>query len=57
MDLGNVTSGESSGGISGIEPLEESGVITLIVQSPAGGQTYRELKTPRNIEDNSSYIL
>jgi flagellin FlaB len=57
MDLGNVTTGDSSGGLNGIEPLEESGVITLILQAPAGGQTYKELKTPRNIEDNSSYIL
>ena len=42
---------------SGIEPLDESETVQLIVQSPAGGQTYKELKTPRNIEKNSSYIL
>ena len=42
---------------SGIEPLDESETVQLIVQSPAGGQTYKELKTPRNIEENSSYIL
>jgi len=31
--------------------------VKLIVQAPAGGQTFTELKTPRNIEDSSSYIL
>ena len=40
-----------------IEPLEESETVQLIVQSPAGGQTYKELKTPRNIDDGASYIL
>jgi len=40
-----------------IEPLAESETVKIIVQAPAGGQTYKELKTPRNIEDNSSYIL
>ena len=42
---------------SGIEPLDESETVQLIVQSPAGGQTYKELKTPRNIDDDASYIL
>jgi len=42
---------------SGIEPLNESETVQLIVQAPAGGQTYKELKTPRNIEESSSYIL
>jgi len=27
------------------------------VQAPAGGQSYKELQAPRDIEDNSSYIL
>ncbi|RJX44273.1 flagellin [Halonotius aquaticus] len=40
-----------------IQGLTESETVKLIVQAPAGGQTYKELKTPRNIEDNSSYIL
>ena len=44
-------------GQSGIDPLEESESIELIVQAPAGGQTYKELKTPRNIENGDSYIL
>ncbi|TQQ82298.1 archaellin/type IV pilin N-terminal domain-containing protein [Halonotius roseus] len=42
---------------SGIEPLEESETVSLILQSPAGGQTYKELKTPRNIDTDASYIL
>jgi len=41
----------------GLEPLKESQRIKLIAQAPAGGQTYKELQTPRNIEDNSAYIL
>jgi len=41
----------------GIDPLGEAQRIKLIAQAPAGGQTYKELQTPRNIEDNSAYIL
>jgi hypothetical protein len=41
----------------GIEPLNESETVQLIIQSPAGGQTYKELKTPRNIDSGASYIL
>jgi flagellin FlaB len=48
IDLGNA---------SGINALEESETVQLIIQSPAGGQTYKELKTPRNIDTDSSYIL
>ena len=44
-------------GQAGIDPVAESETITLIVQAPSGGQTYRQLKTPRNIEDGNSYIL
>jgi len=42
---------------NGIESLEEAEKFTLIAQAPAGGQTYKQLKTPRNIESESSYIL
>jgi len=42
---------------SGINPLSESETVSLILQSPAGGQTYKELKTPRNIDTDASYIL
>jgi flagellin FlaB len=43
----------------GIEPLGESQSVKLVLQSPAGGQTFKELKTPRNIQDNEeeSFIL
>jgi len=41
----------------GLQPLNESESVKLILQAPAGGQTYKELKTPRNIEEDSSYIL
>ena len=37
--------------------LNESERVKLIVQAPAGGQSYKELQTPRNIEDDSTYIL
>jgi len=43
--------------VSGISPLEESETYSLIAQAPAGGQSYKEVKTPRNIETESSYIL
>ena len=42
---------------SGISGLESSESIKLVIQAPAGGQTFKELKTPRNIEENSSFIL
>jgi len=42
---------------SGISGLEESESIKLIYQAPAGGQTFKELKTPRNISENDSFIL
>ena len=45
---------ESAGPVS---PLEESERVKLVVQAPAGGQSFTELQTPRNIEDNSAYIL
>ncbi len=43
--------------LSGVEPLESSERVRLIVQAPAGGQTYTELKTPRRIFEGDSYIL
>ncbi|MFC7043202.1 archaellin/type IV pilin N-terminal domain-containing protein [Halonotius sp. GCM10025705] len=42
---------------SRIEPLGSSERVKLIAQAPAGGQTYTELKTPRRIFADSSYIL
>ena len=43
----------------GIEALGESQSVKLVAQAPAGGQTFKELKTPRNIEDETeeSFIL
>ena len=40
-----------------VSTLKESERVKLVVQAPAGGQTFTEVQTPRNIEDNSSYIL
>jgi len=44
-------------GQTGIDPVAESETVSLIVQAPSGGQTYKQLQAPRNIEDGSSYIL
>jgi flagellin FlaB len=45
---------EDAGGISA---LNESERVKLIAQAPAGGQTFKELQTPRNIVSGGSYIL
>jgi|APHM01.1.fsa_nt_gi archaeal flagellin N-terminal-like domain len=42
---------------NGISGLESSESIKLVVQAPAGGQTFKELKTPRNINENQTFIL
>ncbi|TQQ80473.1 archaellin/type IV pilin N-terminal domain-containing protein [Halonotius roseus] len=42
---------------NGIDTLESSETVQIIAQAPAGGNTYTELKTPRRIFDNESYIL
>ena len=57
FDLGNTSGTDNSGGINGIEPLGEAQRVKLIAQAPSGGQTYKELQTPRNIEEGASYIL
>jgi len=41
----------------GISPLDEDEQYSIIAQAPAGGQTYKQVSTPRNIENDSSYIL
>ena len=41
----------------GISALEEAEQYSIIAQAPAGGQTFKQVKTPRNIEKSSSYIL
>ena len=43
--------------IKGINPIDEATKITFIAQSPSGGQTYKQLKAPRNIDKHDSYIL
>ena len=43
--------------INGIEPLKSSEKVRIIAQAPAGGNTYKELKTPRRIFNDESYIL
>jgi len=55
----NLTNPDSkgAGGVSGITGMAEAQRLKLIVQAPAGGQSYKELQAPRDIEDNSSYIL
>jgi len=43
-----------------VSTLKESERVKLVVQAPAGGQTFTEVQTPRNIENirqDSSYIL
>jgi len=42
---------------NGVNPLESSERVKLVAQAPAGGQTYTELKTPRRIFEDESYIL
>ncbi|ERH07411.1 MAG: hypothetical protein J07HN4v3_03052 [Halonotius sp. J07HN4] len=42
---------------NGVSPLEEAEKYSLITQAPAGGQTFKQVKTPRNVEADSSYIL
>jgi flagellin FlaB len=44
-------------GAPGISPLEEAERYSIVAQAPAGGQTFKQVKTPRNIESDSSYIL
>jgi len=41
-------------GQNGINELGESESVKLVAQAPAGGQTFKELKTPRNIEDDNA---
>ena len=40
-----------------ISPLNESERTKLVVQSPAGGQSFKEFQAPRNINQDASYIL
>ena len=40
-----------------VEPLEESQRVKLVLQAPAGGQTFKELQAPRNVEGGDTFIL
>ena len=42
---------------SSVSPLNESERVKLVLQAPAGGQTFKQLKTPRNLESGDSFIL
>ncbi|MFQ3476262.1 flagellin [Halonotius sp. F2-221B] len=48
---------DGTDGAPGISGLDEDEQYSLIAQAPAGGQTYKQVSTPRNIEADSSYIL
>ena len=43
--------------VDNIEPLEESEQAKIIVQAPAGGQSFKEIQTPIDIEQGDTYIL
>ena len=42
---------------SGIDPLEEGSKLTIITQSPAGGQSYKQASAPKRMFEGESYIL
>jgi flagellin-like protein len=43
--------------LDGLNPLDTTTKVTLVTQAPAGGQTYTQLKSPRRIFKDESYIL
>jgi flagellin FlaB len=43
--------------LAGVNPIDETTKLTFIAQSPAGGESYKQLQAPRNIEQDKSYIL
>jgi len=53
FDLGK----DTSRGINGIEPIEESGRAKIIAQAPTGGQSFKEIQVPIDIEEGGTYIL
>ena len=57
FNLTDPENANTAGGVSGITGIAENQRVKLIIQAPAGGQTYKQLKAPQDIEDNSSYIL
>ena len=43
--------------LQGLNPLDTTTKMTFVVQAPSGGQTYTQLKSPRRIFEDESYIL
>jgi flagellin FlaB len=43
--------------LTDVNQLAESESITIVAQAPAGGSTYKQVQSPRRIENSSSYIL
>lgn len=43
--------------ISGIQPIEAGSQVTIITESPAGGQSYKQARAPKQIDPRGSYIL
>jgi flagellin-like protein len=43
--------------LNGLNPLDSTTKVTVVTQAPAGGQTYTQLKSPRRIFEDESYIL
>jgi len=46
-----------SDGLDGLNELENSTRMTIVVQAPAGGSSYKSIQAPRNIDEGESYIL
>jgi hypothetical protein len=40
-----------------LQAIETSQKLTVVAQAPAGGQSYKEVQAPRQIQDDESYIL
>lgn len=43
--------------INGIQPLEKGSKLTIIIESPAGGTSYKYAQAPKQIKEKESYIL
>ena len=43
--------------VTGIQALSQSDTLEIVVQSPAGGSTYKQVKAPQRIKEGKNYIL
>jgi len=43
--------------VTGVDPLEDSQKLQIVTQAPAGGSSYIQLKTPKRIFKEESFIL